>query len=146
MFTSSGLTLLVKWAKNVQMRADAFKIPILYNDNCKICPVNALVSFRATLSGLPLFLVNTKSSLSLIPLSVVLARSWLRSVVAASPLAGKYITFHSFQRGSCNQAFRSGASLSDIQFFGGWRSTSILDYLHMPPARLRVAHHLSEHI
>ena len=149
-FTGSGLTLLVKWAKNLQQRANAFKIPILSNANRDICPVYALLTyletFHSNLSGLPLFLVNVGSSAPMVPLSIALARSWLRLVVAASPLAGRYITFHSFLRGSCNQAFRSGASLSDIQFFGGWKSASVLDYLQLAPARLRVAHHLSQHI
>ena len=150
-FTSSGFALLVKWANNIQLHANAFKIPIHCNTyNHAIFPVYTLLyylqTFKINLSGLPLFLVNAVCSITLVPLSVVLTCSWLMSVVAASRLTCRNITFHSFQRGSCNQAFHSGVSLSVIKFFGGWRTASVVDYLQMPPALLRVPHRLSEHV
>ena len=136
----------MKWANNFQALTSPFILPILYNIDLEICPVCSLRSLaysegNARLSR-PVFKVLTLSGTSRL-LDLCTARDWLYCVVALTPLSSKFITLHSFRRGSCSSAFRSGAALSDLKYFGGWKSDSVLAYLSASPARLRVADHLA---
>ena len=60
------------------------------------------------------------------PLTIHTARHWLRAVAHFFPKQGRNINVHAFRRGACANAFEQGAPLSDIQFFGGWTSNSVL--------------------
>ena len=142
-FNSSGLNLSLKWAKNLQTLTTPFVLPIFNNIDLTICPVHSLKAL-AYLEGntRPVFRVVTLGGTRCL-LDLPTARNWLSQVVALTPLSSKFITLHSFRRGSCSAAFKSGAALTDLKLFGGWRSESVLAYLSALPARLRVADHLA---
>ena len=51
--------------------------------------------------------------------------------------------FHPLRRGACHLAFGQGASVTDIQALGGWRSQAVACYLPLDAARARAAASLS---
>ena len=135
-----GYLLQIKWGKTLQSTGQAFWVPLLPREGSPACPVVAL---RQLLEGegggpdQPLFRAGAA------PLSVSLARSWLRVLLASLGLVGDAFTFHSFRRGSCTQAFARGAQLEDLQALGGWRSGSVALYRSADDARLRAARALN---
>ena len=145
-FTQQGALLRFTWAKNRQAAKDWYTVPVLYASNSRFCPVRILQLYVATLhcnsSSQAFFSVGTVEG-SRLPLTARQAYSWLHQVTANSSLAGLPIGFYALRRGACSSAFRSGASLGDLKIFGGWRSDSVLRYLHDAPARDRVAYLLN---
>ena len=145
-FSPSCLNLSLKWAKNPQTLSTPFVLPIFNNPDLIICPVHALKTLaylegNVTPTG-PVFKVLMLSGATRL-LDLPTARDWLSQVVALTPLLSKFVTLHSFRKGSCSTAFMSGAALSDLKLFGGWRSESVLAYSSALPARLGVADHLA---
>ena len=146
--TDFGYMVNIKWAKNVQNPKSAYVLPILENSDPELCPVKALDNYLETVpnSSLnrPLFMVAGKSPCVLFtPLNVRQAYEWLHAICAASPLAGLRVTFYSFRKSACSQAYRLGAQINDLKYFGAWRSAALFRYLEESPAKLRVAKLLS---
>ena len=141
--TSEGLSVAIKWSKSHQSAASAFRLPVRYNAYSDICPVRALHNYLCSRPGLgPLFWYCSTSGGNL-PLTISRANTLLRLIVHSDPRLSGRISFHAFRRGACTAAFSSGAPISDLRHFGGWRSDSIFSYLHTVPARVRVADKLS---
>ena len=141
-FTSEGLSVAIKWSKSHQSASSAFRLPIKYNACTDICPVRAVHNYlRSRPGGIrpgPFFWYHSAGGVDL-PLTITVANSLLRLVLHSEPRLSGRISFHTFRRGACTAAFSSGAPVSDLRLFGGWRSDSIFDYLHTEPARVRVA-------
>ena len=146
--TDFGYLVNIKWAKNVQNPKAAYILPILKNSDPELCPVKALDNYLATFTNSslnrPLFMVAGKSpNVSVAPLNVRQAYDWLHAICAASPLAGLRVTFYSFRKSACSQAYKLGAQINDLKYFGAWRSAALFRYLDESPAKLRVAKLLS---
>jgi hypothetical protein len=76
----------------------------------------------------PLFALRT------VPVTVELAKSWLKADAQASGLIGHNYTAYSLRRGLATTLFLVGASPNTIKRFGRWRSDSYKDYIELDPA------------
>ena len=76
----------------------------------------------------PLFAIRTA------PVTVELAKSWLKADAQAAGLIGHNYTAYSLRRGLATTLFLVGASPNTIKRFGRWRSDSYKDYIELDPA------------
>ena len=142
----SGLSLKIKWAKNVQSHGQGFSVPLQPHVEPDVCPILGLARYLhsgvETNQHAPLFQIKGKGGIFTL-FTIREVRCWLRVVQQQTILAGINLGFHSFRRGACNAAFLRGAPLSDLKFFGNWKSDAVLQYLEETPAKLRVSNLLS---
>ena len=126
----------VKWSKTHQRAEQAFWVPVLPRTGSPACPVAALrrVTGKGGPRGGPLFLAEPG-----VPLSIPVARQWLRLALRVVGVAPDAFTFHSFCRGACTLAFARGAHFEDLKALGGWRSDAVAGYRSPDDARLRAA-------
>ena len=146
-----GFRLLLKWGKAAQDASQAFWVPLLPIDGSPACPVRRLralsLAARSQRSETPLFLLPTPSgATSPVPLTLTLARTWLRACLARVGHPADAFTLHSFRRGACTLAFQMGAAITDIKELGGWRSDAVRLYYPALAARSRAAECLTKRL
>ena len=142
-----GFSLHIKFAKNAQAAAQGFSVPLLPAADPLLCPVRALNSMRSAWAlpgpGSPLFLWSQDGAVSrgtrLLPLTMPVARAFLRRVLTGLGLPPTAFTFHSFRRGGCTAAAQGGAAVSDLQALGHWQSDAVRAYFSPLPSQLRAA-------
>ena len=139
-----GLSLLLKWGKAAQDPGQGFWVPLLPVTGSPACPVAALRALRGSLRGspstLPLFsFAGEAGGHRPRVLTMGAARLLLARLLGEAGLGNKGYTFHSLRRGGCTLAFSAGATLSDLQLLGGWRSRAIEAYFPHVEARTRAA-------
>ena len=142
--------LLIKWGKAHQDAATGYWVPLLPLSGSPACPVARWLDLRRC-SGSP------RSTASLFwstrsrrgggvdrqPLTMALARAWLRILLARLGEGDSTFSFHSFRRGACTTAFLQGADEQDLRRLGGWRSDAVSLYLPLGESRQRAARALS---
>ena len=142
--TPNGLSLCIKWAKNRQLPGQHLSAPLLPLSTSPACPVRLLNTLRARREGAapsaPLFVGGGPADTFI---SAPVARAWLGVLLTYLGLPQHAYTFHSLRRGACHLAFGQGASVTDIQALGGWRSQAVACYLPLDAARARAAASLS---
>ena len=146
-FTGDGCSILIRWAKAHQHADQGFRVPLLEQGATGTCPVRALRTLQGLLGNPqahePLFSFRGRRGrrgiTGLVPLSMTLARQWLRLLLARLGLAKDAYTFHSFRRGACTLAFSRGVAEGDIKQLGGWRSDAVRVYDSPAQARRRAA-------
>ena len=141
-----GVTLRIKWAKNRQEAGHSIAAPLLPLAASPACPVqlfSRLAAQRAAHNpAAPLFGFPAVTGASSEPqafFTAPLARGWLASLLAHLGQAPHAFSFHSFRRGACHLAYGQGATVSEVQALGGWRSDAVSLYLPLDAARGRAA-------
>ena len=141
-----GFRLHIKWGKTRQVAGQGYWVPLLGSPGSLTCPVEQLGRLRAAVGPVgqasPLFTWPSATGTGggqQIPLSMPLARQWLRILLARAGESPTAVTFHSFRRGACTLAFECGATEGDLRQLGGWRSDAIKAYLPAFEARRRAA-------
>ena len=149
-FAGSKAWLHIKWAKAHQRADQGFWVPLLPVAGSAACPLRALSALRcvagSSFSARPLFAVPGAATVGFAQdrcFSLRSARECLASALRAVGLRGDSFSFHSFRRGACHRAAERGASVADLQKFGGWRSAAVDLYLPEAAARCRVASSLA---
>ena len=144
--SSDRVLLKIKWAKAHQAVEDAFWVPLLAARGSAACPVMNLRRLLALKgeerSHTPLFAIGAgggdRGTCSF-SFTTQRAREWLRNSLQLVGQGEGGFTFHSLRRGACSRAFLRGASLSDLQGLGGWKSSSVSLYVPALAARERAA-------
>ena len=141
-----GWQLRLKWGKAHQDAAMAYWVPLLPVEGSPACPVARLISLRKARghgkAQEPLFWsVESKTLIGLqrTPLTMKVAREWLRIMLTRLGRDSERFTFHSFRRGACTRAFLNGAQEQDLRRLGGWRSDAVSAYLPLEASRHRAA-------
>ena len=144
-----AVSLFLKWAKNCQDVSQGFAVPLFPSGGSPACPVARLTDLRALLRGLPptapLFsfpLGGKRGTSAQGGFTISLARGWLSCLLRTLGRGEEGLTFHSLRRGACTLAFQRGASVSDLQALGGWRSDAVKVYFSQVHARERAARFL----
>ena len=144
-FQHNQASLLLKWGKSAQHPEQAFKVPLLPTPDPTACPVSLLqgqtLSLRQHGPQAPLFAFRVGNTL--LSFTLGSARQYLAQLLRDLGMGDRGYTFHSLRRGGCTLAFTAGASRSDLQLLGGWRSDAIDSYLPHFQARQRAAHLLA---
>ena len=130
----------LKWAKNLQRRNELIYTPLKPASSGALCPLVALGKMLeicpTTSHEQPLFVLPQSQTT---PLSMYVARTWLRTAVRLSKLQDLNITFHSFRRTGCSLAHQAGAPPAALQAHGVWRSNAVNSYFSLEKHRLNVA-------
>ena len=141
-----GGRLLIKWAKAHQQANQGFWVPLLASQVEEVCPLACLGRLRQVLGNVgglvPLFCLPDSAARvtsTVVPLSMPLARRWLKILLIRVGESPDAFSFHSFRRGACSLAFQGGATEGDIKQLGGWRSDAVRAYLPAFEARRRAA-------
>ena len=144
--TPDRATLRIKWAKNRQEAGQALVVPLLPLPASPACPVRLFGLLTTQRRGIPLTAplfgyVGTRGSGGTHTpfFTAPLARGWLSSLLAHLGLPVHAYSFHSFRRGACHLAYGQGASVTEVQALGGWRSDAVACYLPLDAARGRAA-------
>ena len=142
--------IFIKWAKAHQDTSMGYWVPISPRLGSPACPVTRWLQLRQLAGGLtasgPLFWSRgsgSGGSGAKVPLSMSLAREWLRILLARLGQSDQGYTFHSLRRGACTLAFLQGATEQDIRRLGGWRSEAVQEYLPVEASRGRAARALA---
>ena len=142
--------LRIKWAKAHQDAASGFWVPLLPRPGLTACPVarwGDLLRLRGSRTeGAPLFWVPgrvTGGTLTHSPLTISVARGWLKILLTRLGRGEEGFSFHSLRRGACTSAFREGASEGDLRALGGWRSDAVRCYFPAEESRCRAARALA---
>ena len=145
-----GCSLLLKWGKTAQDRTQQFRVPLLPVGGSPACPTTLLRGLRASLQDggpdTPLFSFSDrvgKGRGGTRSLDLRLARAWLALFLELLGEPKHAYTLHSFRRGACTLGFLRGASVTDLQQLGGWRSQAVQLYFPAMEARGRAAALLS---
>ena len=139
--------LLVKWDKTHQDASQAFAVPLLARTGSRACPVRALQGLLHRSAGLrrdsPCFATllagRGRGGTRIVPLTLTVARDWLRLLLRLSGHKSDAFTLHSLRRGGCTLAFAGGAAVGDLQALGGWKSDAVQLYHSQDDARARAA-------
>ena len=138
--------LNIKWAKAHQAVEDAFWVPLLAARESAACPVFNIRRLLA-LKGreppsAPLFALGARGGGRRVRTYIFTAqraREWLGTSLRLVGRGDEGFTFHSLRRGACSRAYERGATISELQGLGGWRSSSVQLYLPALEGRRRAA-------
>ena len=142
--------LRIKWAKAHQDAEMGFWVPLLPRGGLPACPVARWEDLRRVrgrgAEGGPLFWVAGGSGMGREreqPLTMSVARGWLKILLTRLGRGNEGFSFHSFRRGACTSAFQGGASEGDLRALGGWHSEAVRCYLPVGESRRRAARALA---
>ena len=125
----SGITITVKWAKNMQQYTQQKVVHLARAVDPMYCVVAALerhiVACPTRSPSQPLFVFE--GSTRPIPVSYV-RRVWI-SANRTARLSHLAYTLHSLRRAAATQAHLQGCDELDIQRFGGWQSNAHRAYI-----------------
>ena len=137
-FSSWGITILVRSTKTLQAQEYVLEIPIHYVKNRVFCAATALREHLEVAPGYldgPLFLKQTNGRWVPILYKEVLA--FIKHAVTDIGLPSQEYGTHSFRRSGAGFLHGIGTPLEDIMALGDWRSLAVLDYLITPVSRKR---------
>ena len=132
------LMVVWTWAKNIQNRNRAHKVPILHIPGSPLCPVEAyknmcqLVPLEAQHPAFAL-----KSSRGPLQVTYQQFNQRLKKLVGACGLNPGEFSTHSFRRGGATCAFQADVPEILIQLQGDWASDCYKKYLQMGMAEKR---------
>ena len=142
--------IFIKWAKAHQDANMGYWVPLMPRMGSSACPVTRWLDLRSLAGGHnasgPLFWSGGNGRggrAESLPLTMSLAREWLRIFLARVGKHNQGYSFHSLRRGACTLAFLQGAAEQDIRRLGGWRSEAVQEYLPVEASRGRAARALS---
>ena len=130
-----GMTLKVKWAKNLQGYNQDKLVHLHRAKDRQFCVVAAMerhILQCPTKSPQQPLIVFPESSR---PIPVTFARRTWSQALRATNLQGAAYTLHSLRRAAATQAHLRGCSELDIQAFGGWRSNAHRVYVKKTKSR-----------
>ena len=129
------LYLHIKWAKAQQGADCGYWVALLARAESRGCPVARWADLvRVRGSG------EASGPLGK-PLTIRVARAWLRVLLQRLGKGNQGFTFHSFRRGACTEAFQQGAVEGDLRALGG--CDAIRSYLPVKACRQRAARALA---
>ena len=138
--------VIVKWAKNMQQRANCHVLQIPILNNKVVCPVTNLYRYFKQFpntSSAPMF-TNSHSHAPIIQSNIRQALAQVSKILNIPP---GYITFHCFRRSGATFAFNNNVHLQNIQQHGGWKSDAVWSYLTQTnQGTARVAAAFAKHI
>lgn len=132
-FTSSGVTLLVRKTKTLQKKEYVLRIPVLYNNSPCFCAASMLAAHLARTPHIkegPLFLMYKAGNWK--PLLYKELLGFLKDCVSLINLNPADVGLHSMRRSGASYLHSIGISLVDIMRAGDWRSLAALEYLVCP--------------
>ena len=147
LFSSEGVTLLIKWSKTLQSRSDIRTTPRPLLKNSPLCAVTALHTLLATYPGSSndlVFCISRPHALVLLTYSF--ARKFFNKLSDILRISPK-LTFHDFRRSGATWAFHHGVPLQQIMHHGTWKSDAIWSYIqNVPTASSSVSQSFQQHL
>ena len=126
-----SLVVRIKWSKTNQFGSRLLKIPLTAIPGSVLCPVSAythMISLCPAKDLDPAFCINN-SNKRVVPLLYVQLQHRLKSLIAKTGRDPNLFSSHSFRRGGCSWAFKSGVPTNLIQHHGDWLSDCYKNYL-----------------
>ena len=133
-FTQHGVTLYLKWAKNLQKTEQSHLVLLPKMCDVYLCPCEAILALVRQQKHSPKDPL-VKSAKGVFTESM-LRRRWsliLRMLV----LPHESLTFHSLRRSAASLAFNNDVSMESIRNHGAWNSDSVYQYLFANSQRVR---------
>lgn len=125
------LVILIKWSKTNQFGNRLLKIPLAVIPRSQLCPVSAyknMISLIPAADSDPAFcFLSSKGEIK--PILYKQLQQKLRSLTAKTGREPDMFSSHSFRRGGCTWAFKSGVPTNLIQHHGDWLSDCYKNYL-----------------
>lgn len=123
---------MIKWSKTNQFGSRLLEIPVTAIPGSVLCPVAAFKNMQklcpATDSDSdPAFSLPVGKQI--LPLLYSQFQKRLKSLIKKSGRDPNLFSSHSFRRGGCSWAFKSGVPTSLIQHHGDWASECFRRYL-----------------
>ena len=145
----SGLIVLLKWTKTIQLGERHLLVPVLGIPGSSLCPRRAflhMVGLLPARPSSPAFLyVNAHGDV--VTLTHSLFVSALRGLLVKAGVDCIGYTGHSFRRGGASCAFQAGVPGELVKLHGDWKSDAHLRYLSIPMQhRLQVTHRMRNFI
>ena len=127
--TTYGLSMRVKWAKNMQGYRDCKSVQLATTQDSRFCVVQTLQQHmrEAPTQNPKQPLIVFPGSTRPIPISLA-RRLWIKANKLAA-LHSKGYTMHSVRRAAATEAHRAGCQEIDIQAYGGWSSNAHRRYI-----------------
>lgn len=122
--------VLIKWSKTNQYGSRLLEIPLSSIPGSVLCPVTAyenMLRLCPATSSDPAFCLP--SGRKICPLLYSQFQKRLKSLISKSGRDPNLFSSHSFRRGGCSWAFKSGVPTSLIQHHGDWASECFKRYL-----------------
>ena len=132
--SDSGLIILLKWSKTIQLGERHLLVPVIEIPSSVLCPKTAylrMVSNLPAASGSPAFLFVNKLGL-VETLTHSMFVNNLRGFLLKAGVNCLGFSGHSFRRGGATCAFAAGVPGELVQLHGDWRSDAYLRYLSIP--------------
>ena len=130
--TSKSITLLIKWAKNIQTLSDAHIVNIPSIPSTTICPMTAYAELCAliptTSPNQPLLSFPHNFPTPHPIVNYTYLTQCLRSILIHLGHDPSLYSWHSFRRGGAGTAFQAKIPLHLIKQQGAWRSKAVLKY------------------
>ena len=136
--TTEGISLRVKWAKNMQKVGQQRTVTLPLVPEVALCPVRAI---RANIMAVPT--KSQKDPLLMLPSRAPVPCSLVKKTWdTALHVVGVDITtysLHSLRKAAATQAHAKGCTETEIQRHGGWRSTAYRTYIATRTGRVTSA-------
>lgn len=130
---AGAIVVFIKWSKTNQFGSRLLKIPLTAIQGSVLCPVAAytnMIKLTPALETAPAFCLNGPGHDSVVrPLLYSQLEKKLAALIAKTGRDPKLFSSHSFRRGGCSFAFKSGVPTSLIQHHGDWLSECYKNYL-----------------
>ena len=132
--SSSGLIVLIKWSKTIQLGERHLLVPVIEIPDSILCPKLAYLWMTSRLPApacTPAFVFVNKAGI-VETLTHNLFVNSLRGLLLKAGVNSLGFSGHSFRRGGATCAFEAGVPGELIQLHGDWRSDAYLRYLSIP--------------
>ncbi len=132
----SEMIVRIRHTKTIQFGQRLLELPVSSVEGSVLCPVSAVVSMLADLSGKQLLpLQPLFSYVSNVGQVEVLTHNsfvhMLKYYLDMCNIESRLYSGHSFRRGGCTYAFSVGVSPSVIKLRGDWKSDAYERYVHI---------------
>ena len=126
-----ALVVLVKWSKTNQFGYRLLKIPLTAIPGSVLCPVSAFLNMIGLVPASDEDLAFGLKGLGshLVPLIYGQLQGKIKGLIAKTGREQDLYSSHSFRRGGCSWAFKSGVSTDLIQHHGDWFFDCYKNYL-----------------
>lgn len=125
------LIVSMRWSKTIQFGERILRTPLVAISGSNLCPVTAYKQMRATVRAKnddPLFKLSENKCIFY---KQYQKKQLLKNVVKKIGLKSDSFSSHSFRRGGCLHAFRSGVPADLLQLHGDWKSDAYMRYLSL---------------
>ena len=132
-FNDSGVTVYLKWAKNLQRteQSHVIKLPCMSNE--LLCPMRALMALNKFQCYSP---SDPVIKIGRLPLTEAHLRKRLALVLKVLGLPTQSLTYHSLRRSGASIAFNNNVSFESIKNQGAWSSDAVWSYLFASSQRV----------